>query len=180
MVILQPGKRWDARDQCESRRPTSGTASGQTPEETWDTREMSVRYPLDEIVAEVTRRWMSTVEPRPWHINRSIDNATLPVSEFSREIEELRKDIQDLRASNAALQARISALERKLTREAAADDLWDISDDNLATLEELSGISTPPGRLPEEDPFGALKGLLSEYSDETVDSVELVDAVRGK
>jgi len=180
MVVLQPGKRWDARDQCESRRPTSGTASGQTPEETWDTREMSVRYPLDEIVAEVTRRWMSTVEPRPWHINRSIDNAPLPVSELSREIEELRKDILDLRESNAALQARISALERKLTREPAADDLWEISDDNLATLEELLGIPTPISGLPEEDPFGALKGLLSEYSDETVDSVELVDAVRGK
>jgi len=86
----------------------------------------------------------------------------------------------DLRESNAALQARISALERKLTREPAADDLWEISDDNLATLEELLGIPTPISGLPEEDPFGALKGLLSEYSDETVDSVELVDAVRGK
>ncbi len=92
---------------------------------------------------------------RPWHINRSIDNATLPVSEFSREIEELRKEIQDLRESNAALQARVSALERKLTRKTPADDLWGISDDNLATLAELSGIPPPPGRLPEEDPCGA-------------------------
>lgn len=180
MVVLQPGKRWDAQNRGESRRPSSALASGQTPEETWKTGEMSARYSLDEIVAEVTRRWMSTVEPRPWHINRSIDNATLPVSEFSREIEELRKEIQDLRESNAALQARVSALERKLTRKTPADDLWGISDDNLATLEELSGIPTPPGRLPEEDPFGALKGLLSEYSDETVDSVELVHSVRGK
>jgi len=97
---------------------------------------------------------------------------------LSREIDELRQIVQELKESNSALQSRVSALERGLTREVTANSLWKISDNNLLALEEASGITTPPGR--EQDPLDALKGLLIEYSDETVDSVELVRSVRGK
>ncbi|MCK9299428.1 hypothetical protein HL657_07785 [Methanoculleus sp. YWC-01] len=180
MVVLQPGKKWDAQDQRERRGPPLDIESGRSPGETWETRDMSVRYPLNEIVAEKTREWLSTPELRPWHINRSIDNATLPVSALSREIEELRQIVQELRESNSALQSRVSALERKLIKETTADNLWEISDNNLLALEEISGIATPPDRPGGQDPFDALKGLLIEYSDETVDSAELVKSVRGK
>lgn len=178
MVVLQPGKKWDAQDQRERRAPSSDVESGRPPEETWGKREMSVRYPLNEIVAERTREWLSTPELRPWHINRSIENATLPMSVLSREMDELRQTVQELKESNSALQSRVSALERGLTREMTADSLWEISDNNLLALEEVSGFAAPPSR--EQDPLDALKGLLIEYSDETVDSVELVRSVRGK
>jgi len=178
MVVLQPVKKWDAQDQRERRAPPSDIESGRPSGETWGKREMSVRYPLNEIVAERTREWLSTPEPMPWHINRSIENATLPVSMLSREIDELRQIVQELKESNSALQSRVSALERGLTREVTANSLWEISDNNLLALEDVSGITTPPGR--EQDPLDALKGLLIEYSDETVDSVELVRSVRGK
>ena len=178
MAVIRPAKKWDAQDQREQRAPPSGIESGQPPEETWGKREMLIRYPLNEIVAEKTREWLSTPELRPWHINRSIENAPLPVSVLSREIDELRQIVQELKESNSELQSRVSALEEKLAKEMAADNLWEISDNNLLILEEASGIVTPPGR--EQDPLDALKGLLMEYSDETVDSVELVRSVRGK
>jgi len=177
MAVIRPAKKWDAQDQREQRAPPSGIESGQPPEETWGKREMLIRYPLNEIVAEKTREWLSTPELRPWHINRSIENAPLPVSVLSREIDELRQIVQELKESNSELQSRVSALEEKLAKEMAADNLWEISDNNLLILEEASGIVTPPGR--EQDPLDALKGLLMEYSDETVDSVELVRSVRG-
>ena len=53
--------------------------------------------------------------------------------------------------------------------------LWEISDTNLRHLKAVTGR---PGSVAISDPFAALKGLLAEYSDETVDSVELVRAVR--
>jgi len=90
----------------------------------------------------------------------------------------IRQIVQELKESNSVLQSRVSTLERKLVKEMTADNLWEISDDNLLALKEVSGIATPPGR--ELDPLDALKGLLMEYSDETIDSVELVRSVRGK
>ncbi len=178
MVVIRPAKKWDAQGQREQRAPPSGIESGQSPRETWGKREMLIRYPLNEIVAEKKREWLSTPELRPWHINRSIENVPLPVSVLNREIDELHQIVQELKESNSVLQSRVSALEKRLAKGMTADNLWEISDNNLLALEEVSGIATPPGR--KQDPLDALKGLLMEYSDETVDSVELVRSVRGK
>lgn len=96
---------------------------------------------------------------------------------LSQEREELHQIVQELREANSALQSMVSAQERILIKETTTDNLWEISDYNLSVLEETSGLAAPPGRKP--DPLDTLKDLLMEYSDETVDSVELVRSVRG-
>jgi len=180
MVVIQPSKRWDKQDKCGGRDRTPNPRGSQSREDAWESDERPVQNLLAEGVAELTRKWQDIPRPEPWRINRSIDTTVPLINELSQEVRELRKMVEDLSESNAALESRLSALEKQLIKEPVADNLWEISDRNLKHLEELSGITLTPGKPTELDPFDALKGLLIEYSDDTVDSVELVNSVRGK
>lgn len=173
MTVTHPAKKWDALDKRGDRDRIFGTERPQSGEETWGSRGLSAQNIfLDErVAAKMTREW--SIDP-------CIDTTAPSMSELRQEIRELREMVRDLSESHAALEARLSALEEPFVKEPVIDNLWEISDNNLKQLEEVSGITRTPGKPTEQDPFDALKGLLIEYSDDTVDSVELVNSVRGK
>jgi len=60
------------------------------------------------------------------------------------------------------------------------EDLWRDSDKHLREIIEVSNLPPAESSPSDQDPFDRMKGLLAEYSDDAVDSVELVNAVRGK
>ncbi len=139
------------------------------------------------------QEWLSCRNYNSWLINRSTGSAA-PIIELSQEIRALREivqefsesnsalceRVQELSESNSALQSRLSVLEERLLKKTTLDNLWEISDRNLKVLEEISGLTQAQGKSTKQNPFDRLKGLLKEYSDDTVDSVELVNSVRGK
>lgn len=191
MVVI-PRKRWDALDKLGSEDPTGDLLAfdaeiPRTPKEDWKTRGMSVQHLLNEGVTGRTKEWLDSINIKPGLIGRPTENTIPSIVELSQEVSALREKVQELKEdnyalqlSNSALQLRVSTLEKQLKKKTTVDNLWDISDHNLKVLEELSGFAQAQSKSTEQDPFAALKGLLAEYSDDAVDSVELVNSVRGK
>lgn len=111
-------------------------------------------------------------------LNESNSTLSEIVLDLSESYSALSERVQKLSESNSALQSRVSALEEQLLKKTTLDNLWEISDKNLKVLEEISGFTQAQGKSIEQNPFDRLKGLLKEYSDDTVDSVELIHSIR--
>jgi hypothetical protein len=96
------------------------------------------------------------------------------------ELEALLREIERISAILPALERMAILIEQKPRSEELPKQLKTVSDENVRMLRETFGLP----ELTEEDSgegiLTEMRGMLEEYSDEELDSVELLRSTRGE